>query len=79
MKSIIADCNASFAWYDSPDPNPNIAYGAVVGGPAKNETYTDARTNIQQNEASVYNSASFFGLSAGLSVSGSNTITKSWI
>jgi len=79
VNSIILGCNASFSWYNSPDPNPNIAYGAIAGGPAKNETYKDERTNIQQNEASVYNSASFFGLSAGLSVSGSNAITKSWI
>lgn len=79
MSSIVTDCGKSWSWYESTSANPNIAYGAIVGGPAKNETYKDERTNIQQNEASVYNSASFFGLSAGLSVSGSNTISKAWL
>jgi hypothetical protein len=22
-----------FKWFDSPDPNPNVAFGALVGGP----------------------------------------------
>lgn len=78
---IYTDCSKSWNWYDATTPNPNIAYGAVVGGPFKNETFTDARTNIQQNEASVYNSAAFAGLSAGLALglSASNPLTVAWI
>lgn len=73
------DCNSGYVWYHSADPNPNVGYGAVVGGPAKNETYTDTRDNIAQNEASVYNSVSMAGLVAGLSVNGSYSVPVSWI
>lgn len=79
VDQIKTDCAHSWGWYDSKEPNPNIAYGAVVGGPFKNETYTDARTNIMQNEASVYTSAAFAGLSAGLVGSSSNSVPISWI
>lgn len=75
----VYDCKGGFIWLDSTEPNPNVAYGAIVGGPFKNETYSDSRTNIIQNEASTYNSAAMASLSAGLSVSGNYPVPVSWI
>ncbi|BBN03770.1 endoglucanase [Marchantia polymorpha subsp. ruderalis] len=60
-------CKDGFQWLSSANPNPHVAYGALVGGPFFNESYSDARDNIQQNEASTYNSATMAGLVAGLS------------
>ncbi|KDP46724.1 hypothetical protein JCGZ_06512 [Jatropha curcas] len=59
-------CKDGFEWLDSPNPNPNIAVGALVGGPFLNETYNDSRRNIIQAEATTYNGALIVGLLSGL-------------
>ncbi|KAK9271453.1 hypothetical protein L1049_027044 [Liquidambar formosana] len=53
-------------WRDSTAPNPNIASGALVGGPFLNETYIDSRINSKQGEPSTYNSALIVGLLSSL-------------
>ncbi|KAJ3672413.1 hypothetical protein LUZ60_007134 [Juncus effusus] len=76
--SIPADENPSCTdqtWLLSPDPNPNIATGALVGGPSLNDTYDDVRTNALQGEPTTYSSALFTGLLSGL-VSGSSVVTS---
>ncbi|XP_070551007.1 uncharacterized protein [Ptychodera flava] len=37
-------------------PNPQILYGALVGGPDKKDNYDDKRANWVQNEAGIYGS-----------------------
>ncbi|GAA0151393.1 hypothetical protein LIER_10124 [Lithospermum erythrorhizon] len=68
--SIPADkktsCQDGFQYLESTDPNPNIAYGAMVGGPFLNETFIDSRNNSMQTEPSTYNSALIVGLLSGL-------------
>ncbi|KAK6922610.1 Glycoside hydrolase family 9 [Dillenia turbinata] len=59
-------CQDGFKWLKSLDPNPNVAVGALVGGPFLNETYFDSRNNSQQGEPSTYNSALMVGLLSGL-------------
>ncbi|KAM7524082.1 hypothetical protein LguiA_013984 [Lonicera macranthoides] len=59
-------CSDGFKWLNSSDPNPNVAMGALVGGPFLNETYIDSRNNSMQNEPTTYNSAFFAGLLSGL-------------
>ncbi|XP_042429892.1 endoglucanase 24-like isoform X1 [Zingiber officinale] len=67
--SIPADattgCNG-FQWLSSTEPNPNVAQGALVGGPFKNDSYIDLRNNSMQSEPSTYNSAALVGLLSGL-------------
>uniref|UniRef100_A0A804PCX2 Endoglucanase n=1 Tax=Zea mays TaxID=4577 RepID=A0A804PCX2_MAIZE len=53
-------------WLKSPEPNPNVATGALVGGPFKNDSFVDDRENVQQNEPTTYNSALVVGLLSGL-------------
>lgn len=53
-------------WLKSPEPNPNVAMGALVGGPFKNDSFVDDRENVQQNEPTTYNSALVVGLLSGL-------------
>lgn len=59
-------CQDGFKYLESDDPNPNIAYGALVGGPFLNETFVDSRNNSMQTEPSTYNSALIVGLLSGL-------------
>jgi hypothetical protein len=45
-------------WLKTSKPNPNVAAGALVGGPpSKNDSFVDGRENVKQNEATTYNSA----------------------
>ncbi|PNY12986.1 endoglucanase 24-like protein [Trifolium pratense] len=64
-------CRDGFKWYDSPDPNPNVAFGAIVGGPFFNETYNDFRNNSMQAEPTTYSNALLVGLLSGLVASSS--------
>ncbi|CAK9148270.1 unnamed protein product [Ilex paraguariensis] len=68
--SIPADattgCSDGFMWLNSTKPNPNVAVGALVGGPFLNETYIDSRNNTMQVEPTTYNSALIVGLLSGL-------------
>lgn len=59
-------CKGGFKWLQSSDPNPNVATGALVGGPFLNETYIDSRNNSMQAEPSTYNSAVIVGLLSSL-------------
>ncbi|BBG94837.1 glycosyl hydrolase 9B5 [Prunus dulcis] len=42
------NCREGFEYLNTKDPNPNVAVGALVGGPFLNETYVDARNNSRQ-------------------------------
>lgn len=59
-------CSDGFKYLKSSDPNPNVATGALVGGPFLNETYRDVRDNAMQAEPSTYNSAVLVGLLSSL-------------
>ncbi|KAG6390667.1 hypothetical protein SASPL_148406 [Salvia splendens] len=53
-------CGSSRIRTDTVDkPNPNVAVGALAGGPSLNDTYVDARNNSMQGELTTYNSALF--------------------
>ncbi|KAK3131278.1 hypothetical protein QOZ80_6BG0504430 [Eleusine coracana subsp. coracana] len=72
--SIPADVNTGCdgqEWLKTSKPNPNVAMGALVGGPFKNDSFIDDRENVKQNEATTYNSALIVGLLSSL-ISSSN-------
>lgn len=46
---------------ESKEPNANVLYGALVGGPDENDNYTDDRKDNGQNEVSVDQNAGFTG------------------
>ncbi|KAJ8772510.1 hypothetical protein K2173_027687 [Erythroxylum novogranatense] len=68
--SIPADeapsCKDGWKWLESDQPNPNVAIGALVGGPFLNETFVDSRNNSMQTEPSTYNGAVIVGLLSSL-------------
>ncbi|XP_070574808.1 uncharacterized protein [Ptychodera flava] len=59
-----APCN----WedYNSQDPNPQVLYGALVGGPGRNDNYNDVRTDYIVNEVTCDYNAGFQSAVAGL-------------
>lgn len=59
-------CVDGFKWLSSTAPNPNIAFGALVGGPSQNDSFIDSRNNTAQSEPTTYNSAFIVGLLSGL-------------
>ncbi|PSS36548.1 Endoglucanase [Actinidia chinensis var. chinensis] len=59
-------CSDGFKWLNSTDPNPNVAVGALVGGPFLNESFIDSRNNSMQNEPTTYSNALFVALLSGL-------------
>ncbi|CAN4122965.1 unnamed protein product [Withania somnifera] len=65
-KDAKTGCKDGWKYLDSTKPNPNVATGAVVGGPFLNETYVDSRNNSMQGEPTTYNSAVIVGLLSGL-------------
>ena len=48
------------------NPNPNILYGALVGGPDQNDVWVDDRTDYRRNEVAIDYNAGFQSSIAGL-------------
>ncbi|PKA62733.1 Endoglucanase 17 [Apostasia shenzhenica] len=58
-------CKAGSTYYLSPNPNPNLLVGAVVGGPTNaSDSFPDARPIFQQSEPTTYINAPLVGLLA---------------
>ncbi|KAE9606551.1 putative cellulase [Lupinus albus] len=53
-------------YYNSPNPNPNIHVGAIVGGPDSNDHFSDARSDYSHSEPTTYINAAFVGSVAAL-------------
>ncbi|XP_061344918.1 endoglucanase 8-like isoform X1 [Gastrolobium bilobum] len=70
LPSIVAhpahiDCKAGSRYFFSPNPNPNVLVGAVVGGPTNNtDSFPDSRPFFQQSEPTTYINAPLVGLLA---------------
>lgn len=54
------------AWYRRAEPNPNILYGGLVGGPGRNDDFSDERSNYEQTEPTTSGSAPLIGIFAKL-------------
>ncbi|XP_070565078.1 uncharacterized protein [Ptychodera flava] len=61
-----ARCGYSERGYKSPDPNPHVLYGAVIGGPDINDYFADDRTDYVHNEVAIDYNAGFQSAVAGL-------------
>lgn len=59
---------AACGWneYNSPNANPQVLNGALVGGPNQSDGYTDARSDHVANEVACDYNAGFQGAVAGL-------------
>ncbi|CAI5466734.1 unnamed protein product [Closterium sp. Yama58-4] len=77
------DCVTGRKFKKSKYPNPNVLVGAIVGGPARDDSYLDDRTIPQQSEPLLYVNAVFAGLLASLGAfrsgnSPGNSLTRMW-
>ncbi|XP_031272427.1 endoglucanase 5 [Pistacia vera] len=61
------------SWYYRPQPNPNVLYGALVGGPDQNDNFSDDRPNYEETEPTLSGSAPLLGLFSKLHASSSKT------
>eukprot|EP00877_Chromochloris_zofingiensis_P004636 jgi/Chrzof1/14173/Cz08g28050.t1 len=57
---------------NNPGPNPNVLYGALVGGPNVQDVYSDNRNNFVQNEVACDYNAGFQGALAAMVTSNVN-------
>ncbi|KAG4214944.1 hypothetical protein ERO13_A01G149818v2 [Gossypium hirsutum] len=57
-------CKAGSRYYVSPNPNPNLLLGAVVGGPNVSDAFPDSRPYFQESEPTTYINAPLVGLLA---------------
>ncbi|MCL7034692.1 hypothetical protein MKW94_030937, partial [Papaver nudicaule] len=53
-------------WYHRNSADPNVIYGALVGGPDKNDQYTNERDDYEQSEPTISGTAPLVGLFAKL-------------
>lgn len=58
-----ADC--SWSAFTSSDPNPITLYGALVGGPSMDDSFSDSRSDYYQNEVTCDYNAGFQSAVAG--------------
>ncbi|GAV91273.1 Glyco_hydro_9 domain-containing protein [Cephalotus follicularis] len=56
------DCKEGSRYYLSPNPNPNLLVGAVVGGPNVSDAFPDSRPYFQESEPTTYINAPLVGL-----------------
>ncbi|KAL7000904.1 Esterase/lipase/thioesterase [Sarracenia purpurea var. burkii] len=57
-------CKAGSRYFLSPNPNPNLLVGAVVGGPNSSDSFPDSRPFFQESEPTTYINAPLVGLLA---------------
>ncbi|KAL5073533.1 hypothetical protein RYX36_012517 [Vicia faba] len=57
-------CRDGDKYFESQSPNINLLTGAIVGGPAEDDSYQDSRFNVTQSEPTTYINAPFVGVLA---------------
>jgi hypothetical protein len=57
-------CRDGNKYFQSSTPNINVLIGAIVGGPAENDSFQDSRYNVPQSEPTTYINAPFVGVLA---------------
>ncbi|PKI36690.1 hypothetical protein CRG98_042920 [Punica granatum] len=62
LRSAVGCVRGFDAWYSRPQGNPNVIYGALVGGPNKNDGFDDNRSSYEQTEPTLSGCAPLIGL-----------------
>ncbi|KAF6142173.1 hypothetical protein GIB67_037091 [Kingdonia uniflora] len=58
----VISCKDGFqSYFYSSNPNPNVLFGAIVGGPNKSDAFSDDRTDYSQTEPATYVNAAIVG------------------
>jgi hypothetical protein len=59
-------CQCDWEAFESPDPNPQVLEGALVGGPGANDDWQDDRGDYVKNEVALDYNAGMQAAVAGL-------------
>ncbi|KAK6153341.1 hypothetical protein DH2020_012980 [Rehmannia glutinosa] len=62
LQSSVGCVEGFETWYKRAEPNPNVIYGALVGGPNANDEFSDDRSNYEQTEPTLTGTAPLVGL-----------------
>ncbi|XP_047956995.1 endoglucanase 5-like [Salvia hispanica] len=62
LRSAVGCVDGFEKWYKRLEANPNIIYGALVGGPNANDEFIDDRSNYEQTEPTLSGAAPLVGL-----------------
>ncbi|KAK8965187.1 Endoglucanase 23 [Platanthera guangdongensis] len=57
-------CKDGSVYFNSPNPNPNLLIGAIVGGPGEDDVYDDDRADFRKSEPTTYINAPLVGVLA---------------
>lgn len=61
--SAVVGCVQGFeTWYHRTEGNPNVIYGALVGGPDQNDNFSDDRSNYEGTEPTISGTGPLVGL-----------------
>lgn len=67
-------CQQGWDYYNTNNPNPNVATGAIIGGPDQNDNLNDVRSNYAQMEPALYINAPMVGVLAVLATGSSSAL-----
>ena len=70
-------CQQGWGYYNSNNPNLNVAIGAIIGGPDQNDDLNDVRGNYAQMEPTLYINAPIVGVLAVLATGSSSALAWS--
>lgn len=62
LQSVVECVQGFEVWYRRPQPNPNVIFGALVGGPDKSDNFFDDRSSYEQTEPTLTGCAPLVGL-----------------
>ncbi|KAL7153392.1 hypothetical protein ABFS83_04G165600 [Erythranthe nasuta] len=62
LQSAVGCVEGFESWYKRAEADPNVIYGALVGGPNANDEYFDSRSNYEQSEPTISGTAPLVGL-----------------
>lgn len=68
-------CQQGWEYYNSNNPNTNVASGAIIGGPDQNDNLNDVRSNYAQTEPTLYINAPMVGVLAVLATGKNSVLT----
>ncbi|KAK9274534.1 hypothetical protein L1049_021783 [Liquidambar formosana] len=73
FRAVVGCVEGFETWYHRPQGNPNVIYGGLVGGPDKNDDFSDDRSNYEQTEPTLSGCAPLVGLFSKLQSTNGNS------
>lgn len=62
VRAVVGCVQGFETWYHRTEGNPNVIYGALVGGPDQNDNFSDDRSNYEGTEPTISGAGPLVGL-----------------